>query len=408
MNWRSPRGVIRFILFLVLVPFLALGEEPVSSDDASSGTVPIHILLRLPPDTPDVHVTGNTAALGNWDPGGVKMEGAASMREKTVEVPRGFKVEYNFTLGSSDLVMLDADGIAAPNFAVIADGAKTVQHAATRFGAGTPRPADGGRGARQVTGTLVTLESFQSVNLGRAPVVQVWLPPGYGEEIERRYPVLYLHDGQNLFDPGTAPRGIDWGVDETLTAMIDAGELEPLIAVGIGSGQGRVTEQDPSEGGPRYARFLTGELMPRIDGGYRTLTGPENTGVMGSGMGGLLSIYLGWRHGDVFGRVGAISPHLPWGEGMLIAQVERSGAYPRNVRLYVDCGTEGIEAGYRPYVERLAAVLGAWGWQPDVEYMVRVDEGGAHDETSWGNRLRVPLKFLFGAPPDSISDPSAK
>ena len=152
-----------------------------------------------------------------------------------------------------------------------------------------------------VPGTLSYLTDFGSAHLDHDRHVAVWLPPGYDDDPARRYPVLYMHDGQNLFDTRLAYGGKTWGVAETVAALVDRGEIRPMIVVGAFNSVDRGYEYSPWHGAPRYARFLIEELKPRIESDYRTLTGPEHTFVMGSSMGGLLSYYLVREHPDVFG-----------------------------------------------------------------------------------------------------------
>ena len=195
-----------------------------------------------------------------------------------------------------------------------------------------------------------------------------------------RYPVLYMHDGQNLFDPRIANTGVDWGVDEAVVRLADRGIIPPIIVVGVWSTAARGPEYSPWHGAPDYARFLIEELMPRVNREFRTLTGPANTAVMGSSMGGLLSYYLVTHHPDVFGACGCVSTHFPLSEAV-VAQVfpgiARTGTpdttpyvirdigsglrVPRGARYWFDYGTPGARLRLRPHPRggaRLAARAG--------------------------------------------------
>ena len=153
--------------------------------------------------------------------------------------------------------------------------------------------------------------------------VEVWLPPGYDEAAATRYPVLYMHDGQNLFDPRIANTGVDWGVDEAVVRLVKRGVIPPVIVVGAWSTDAREPEYSPWDDASDYARFLIEELMPRVNREFRTRTGPANTAAMGSSMGGLLSFYLVTHHPEVFGACGCVSTHFPLSEAVA-AQVFRN------------------------------------------------------------------------------------
>jgi predicted alpha/beta superfamily hydrolase len=247
--------------------------------------------------------------------------------------------------------------------------------------------------------------------------VQVYLPHGYEKETSRRYPVLYLKDGQNVFDPSSV--GKEWEFDETADALIDAGRIEPLILVAVANTPARRDEYTPTEvelklhdgsvskGGGRsdlYARFLIEELKPFIDETYRTRPEAASTAVGGSSLGGLVSVWLGLENPDVFGNVLAVSPTVWWDHFVTLTKVE---ALPRKVpvRIWVDIGTlegENAVSGAR----RLRDALEKKGWKlgSDLEYVEQ--EGGEHDEISWGSRVEGMLLFLYGtedrAPADNV------
>ena len=167
-----------------------------------------------------------------------------------------------------------------------------------------------------VLGTLVYWRDVESEFLAEKRNVEIWLPPGYDDDPERRYPVIYMHDGQNLFDPRIANTGIDWGVDEAIMRGVDRGAHEAAIVVGAWSSNQRTREYSPWHDAPRYARFLIEEIMPRVNAEFRTRTDRDNTFVMGSSMGGLLSYYLVMNHSDVFSACGCVSTHVPFSQGM--------------------------------------------------------------------------------------------
>jgi enterochelin esterase-like enzyme len=224
-----------------------------------------------------------------------------------------------------------------------------------------------------------------------------------------------MHDGQNLFDPRLAFSGVDWGVDETIVELIDAGKICPLIVVGIFNSPRRSYEYSPLTGGEDYARFLIGELKPMVDSQYRTLPDAPHTATIGASAGGLISIGLGWRHPEVFSRIGALSAHLTsprhgsreaggaWetkrhlrGEGSLLDIIEVLGPLDPKLRIYVDRGDGAIDAGYEPSFQQLRRMLLGWKRQEGRDFAIRVFKNASHTEAAWRARLAVPLEFLFG------------
>ncbi|MEO1595966.1 MAG: alpha/beta hydrolase-fold protein [Pseudomonadota bacterium] len=268
-----------------------------------------------------------------------------------------------------------------------------------------------------VPGTLTYLKDVESAHLDHDRHVAIWLPPGYEDNAEQRYPVLYMHDGQNLFDARGAYTGETWGVAEAVTQLIDAGKIRPMIVVGAFNSPSRGYEYSPWHGAPRYARFLTEELMPRIEASYRTLTGPENTFVMGSSMGGLLSYYLVREHPDRFGGCGCVSTHFTISEHMvaryfddiepetdgkpdktpyIVRDIERGITMPAGPRLWFDYGTLGLDADYGPPHDRVRAWLLEQERTEGEDFVVREYEGADHNEVSWRERLADPMVYLFG------------
>jgi predicted alpha/beta superfamily hydrolase len=257
-------------------------------------------------------------------------------------------------------------------------------------------------------GTIRVHASFPSRNVAPRDV-QVYLPPGYERETSRRYPVLYLHDGQNVFNAASV--GMEWQVDETAERLIRAGRIQPLIVVAVSNTEARRDEYTPtyverkqpdgviSKGGGKahlYGRFLIEELKPFIDRTYRTLVDAANTTLGGASLGGLVSVWLALEHPLVFGSALAVSPAIRWDDSVLLKKI---AALPQvvPVRVWVDIGLlEGEEAvtGAR----RLRDALEEKGWRRgfDLEYLEQ--EGGQHDEISWGSRVEEMLSFLDNRP----------
>ena len=230
----------------------------------------------------------------------------------------------------------------------------------------------------------------------------VYLPPLYDAEPARRYPVLFMQDGQNLFDPETSfIKGNHWRMGETADELIAVNEIEPLIIVGIyNTGVHRIDEYTPTEdlrlGGGQadaYGRMLIEELKPFIDKTYRTLPGAGNCGLGGSSLGGLVSLYLGLRYASIFGKLAVMSPSVWWHKRAILTTVGQVEKKP-DLKIWLDIGTkEGTRAV--PDVRVLEKCLIKKGWKlcEDLAYAEAV--GAEHNELAWAERVEPMLKFLF-------------
>ena len=247
-------------------------------------------------------------------------------------------------------------------------------------------------------------KAFKSKNLPDERDVIVYVPPGYDDEPERSYPVLYLHDGQNLFDGRTSfVKGRTWMVREHADEAIKAGEIEPLVIVGIyNTGDRRLAEytheynwQMGGGEADKYGDLLTRELMPWIASQYRVRQDRKYTGLGGSSLGGLVSLYLGLRHPDAFGRLALLSPSVWWNHKSILGYLnEHAPQLWERPQVWLDVGDREGQRTLRD-VEQLARRLKANGWRPGETLHFEKVLGGTHDEASWAGRVRPMLKFLF-------------
>jgi enterochelin esterase-like enzyme len=279
-------------------------------------------------------------------------------------------------------------------------------------------------------GTIVDLGVLQSKHTDPRRVV-VWLPSSYRPG-GPRHAVLYMHDGQNLFDKGTAGYGMEWKVDEHLDQLIRSNQVRPTIVVGIWNTPKRLQEYVPSKafaslpddyrgkvkalygGDPLsdgYLKFIVRELKPRIDRQFRVRTGRANTVIMGSSMGALISLYAIGEYPQVFGGAGMMSTHWPLvinpdnsplsdaDYEVVSATFERYLApalpNPATHRLYFDHGTETLDAAYKRYQDRVDSIVAKGGYVQGKNWLTRNYPGQKHNEISWASRVDVPLKFLL-------------
>jgi len=242
--------------------------------------------------------------------------------------------------------------------------------------------------------------NFRSEFLPQKRSIIVHLPPGYNARGARRYPTLYLHDGQNVFDKATSV-GEEWRVDETAQALIAAGEIEPLIMIGVyHAGEHRIGEYTPTaiegKGGglaDAYGRMLVEELKPLIDRKYKTLPGAGSTGMAGSSLGGLLTMHLGLKYPTVFSRLAVLSPSVWWDNRVILREVEAlPGKLP--FRTWLDAGTAEGDEVLRD-TRALRDALTGKGWVEGQDLAYSEAEGGQHNEASWAGRVGAFLKFLY-------------
>jgi pimeloyl-ACP methyl ester carboxylesterase len=377
----------------------------------------VTIRARVPDGTGKIYLSGSIPELGPWRADARLMSGTG--RHRTVEVPLapGTTLEYKFTLGSWDREALTSAGKIPANYRLTVARDTVVTHEVPAFKR-DPRDYIADWRNSGVLGRLVYWTDVRSKFLGLSRHVEVWLPPGYDSATSKRYPVLYMHDGQNLFDPRIANTGVDWGVDEAVVRLAKRGVIPPIIVVGVWSSNRRGFEYSPWDGAPDYARFLIEELMPRVNRTFRTLTGPEHTAVMGSSMGGLLSFYLVTHHPDVFGACGCVSTHFPLSEAVaaqvfpgstvngvpdttpyVVRDIRAGLDVPKGARYWFDYGTLSLDSAYGPTHEKVRAWLVKEGLVEGRDFVIRRYEGATHNEASWRARLEDPLRFLFGERP---------
>jgi predicted alpha/beta superfamily hydrolase len=260
--------------------------------------------------------------------------------------------------------------------------------------------------ATAVTGVL-RLHELRSRIFRNTRLLRVWLPPDYDRSGARKYPVLYLNDGQNLFEAATAFAGVPWAVGETAGRLISEGRIVPLIIVGMdNTGKDRVREYIPYRSldprvlrpkGERYPEFLRREVMPLIEERYPVAKGPEYTGLGGSSLGGLITLYTHMAMPGVFGRLLIESPSLFVANRKILSVCSHCHEWPD--RMFVGIGTRetGVQAKDEKAVSdvrRLESILHADGLDT-TRLRLWIEEGATHSESAWAARFSTALEFLF-------------
>jgi len=370
------------ILFLLL--FIATG---------CSQEITVVVRVFPPSDTPAgsrIYIAGNTSALGDWNPAKVELTKDDSGWIHLFKVSNGQAVEFKITRGSwNNQAIYNQDEIPG-NFRFMPVRDTLIQ--IMPFSWQDVRKGEGGG----ITGTVHYHRGLQGAGLNHARDVIVWLPPGYEKEKRKRFPVLYMHDGQNIIDPSTSFIGYDWHVDEVADSLIKAGAIEEIIIVGISNSADRGPEYSDTELGRSYASFVVHTLKPLIDSTYRTMPDAANTAVMGSSMGGLISFLFVWWHPDVFSKAGCLSSAFLYHEDKNLKEVRSFEGPLKNIRVYMDCGTVDLEARLKPGSEDMAHILQEQGYRKGLDFEYFLDQGALHDERAWARRVWRPLRFLFG------------
>ena len=314
----------------------------------------------------------------------------------------GTDFEFKLTRGGWDRVEVAADGTDLSNRTYKIHESTTIEVKVEDWQDHHPRAPK----PKTTVGDVRSLGEFNIHALNRKREVLIYLPPGYDSEIRRRYPVMYMWDGQNLFDESTA-FSHEWQVDDTCERLIKRGELPPLIVVAIYNGQeSRTSEQSPwpcphfdvAGEGDAFLSWVAQDLKVRIDRGFRTMPEPENTGIGGSSMGGLTSLYAAFRFSEVFGKAMAMSPSLWFADKRIFSYV-RNRQKPQNSKIYLDIGHyEGSRAHHNQMLRQaqdMNLLLKAVGFIQGQDLKWVEDPHGHHSERDWARRLPEAFKFLW-------------
>jgi len=277
---------------------------------------------------------------------------------------------------------------------------------------------------------IVKIDNFQSKYVS-ARNVEIWLPPGYDSNVKQKYKVLYMHDGQNVFDNGNAGFGVAWEADDTADKMITSGKVEPFIIVTAAhAGNLRYMEYFPEKAArnfteadkevfkgltqqmkvdenwlaDEYLQFIVKELKPYIDKNYKTLPKANDTSICGSSMGGLISMYAICEYPEVFGQAACMSTHWPLlfdNNNMKPSETVRTYMKehlpsPKNHRIYFDYGTATLDQYYEIHQDMVDAIMKEKGYTEGRNWETLQFEGAQHNEQAWQERMNIVFEFLYG------------
>ena len=348
------------------------------------------VTSKAVPTNATVFIAGNHERLGEWNAGMVPLEKKADGSwSRTFSFPAGSELEYKITLGSWAMEAVGTDGVVPGNSKLRVVSNETVRIAVAQW------KDDMHKVEGQITGTVRYHRQMTGEGIKPRDVV-VWLPPSYTNSPSKRYPVLYVHDGQNAFDPTTSFLGADWQIDEVADRLIREGKLPEIIVVAIYNTEDRREDYSDTPKGRAYLRFIVEKLKPFIDREYRTQTEREHTAVMGSSMGGLISFLLVWQYPEVFSRAACLSPAFVYRDLDVTTLVEHYDGPDKRLRIYIDNGGVGLDAQLQPGCDKMLRTLQAKGYRLGDNLEWFQDATAEHNERAWSKRVWRPLLFLFG------------
>ncbi|HBC75502.1 MAG TPA: esterase [Candidatus Wallbacteria bacterium] len=439
-SFRSSRSVIdklraaalifAFILFLHAAVFIF----PASAADSgivTPGTLPDNLIVtvKVPASTPagdKIYIAGGHETMGDWKATGAELIKISEYTYRFgARLEKDYEIEFKFTRGDFSKVEKDAKGHEIPNrklFFNFEAGENKIDCAVEAWADINADGSSAGPKPPEITGDYEFIKKFKSKILGNERDIIVLLPPSYkdktsgsgetseteatevkaktGEKKLKRYPVLYMHDGNNLFDPNTSFQGVDWGVDEACAKLYKQSAINEMIVIAVYNGPDRIGEYTPfkdpkHEGGDgeKYLQFLIDELMPHVNSKYRTLTDAKNTAIGGSSLGGLISLYAGAKRSDKFSKVIVMSPSIWWADGKIIDYVTSAKLDAAKTRIWVDMGGAEGEEGLS--FTRKFNIAFKQKYPGFKNYIYKEFPDAPHNETAWRARIELPLRYMF-------------
>ena len=251
-------------------------------------------------------------------------------------------------------------------------------------------------GKVKIVGNVEHLKNFSSINLNNKRDIIVWLPPSYNDDMGKRYPVLYMHDGQNIVDPSTSAFQTDWQIDEAADSLIKQELIEPIIIVGIYNTTDRNSEYSESDTGYAYMNFILDSLKPFIDRNYRTKPDRKNTATGGASLGGLIPLILAWEYSDVFSKAICFSPAFKIDQYNFVDNVLLYSGKKKDVRLFIHNGDNELDTQLQEGVDEMLKALNKQGFREKSDYFYIKSKNSQHGERDWSKNIPHALIYFFG------------
>lgn len=338
-----------------------------------------------------VYITGNDNLLGNWQPEAVSLDEVVKSKwVKNFSFPRGKKLEFKFTRGSWIKEALNDDGTIPSNYSFIVWSDTTISLKINLWADQVERKIEG-----QITGFVEYHRNFSGSGIKARDIV-VWLPPEYSSESDRRYPVLYMHDGQNIVDPSTSSFQVDWQIDEAADSLIKQKLIEPLIIVGIYNTPQRNNEYSENDTGYAYMNFIVDSLKPFIDRNYRTKPDRQNTANGGGSLGGLISFILAWQYSEIFSKAFCFSPAFKIDRYNFVDNVLSYSGKKKEINLFICNGDDELDTRLQTGVDEMLNALTKNGYKERTDFYYVKAKSSQHGERDWSKNIPRALIYLFG------------
>ncbi|MDD8018273.1 MAG: alpha/beta hydrolase-fold protein, partial [Bacteroidota bacterium] len=339
----------------------------------------------------NIFIAGNKKEFGNWNPSAVALNKQNdSLWKFEASFDSGEVIEFKLTRGSWQNQAIYDRTIIPANTIIKVRKDTTIMLRPIYWN----KQLLSSGSEKSIRGKVKYHRGLAGAGLAYKRDVIVWLPPLYEKNKANRYPVLYMHDGQNIFDPATSFTGNDWRIDEVTDSLIRLNKIEEIIIVGIYNSPDRLPEYSDSPLGTAYMKFIVDVLKPLIDSTYRTKRERKYTAVMGSSMGALSSLLLGWKYPNVFGMIGCMSTSFWYDNEKTLKDIRSDTGAKKKIKIYLDCGGREKEllSGYK----RMTAILKKKGYKKGRDFEYHLEKNGAHSEVYWAKRVWRPLVFMFG------------
>lgn len=336
-----------------------------------------------------IFITGNKPELGSWNPGIILMEKQNETTwSKEFYFSKSTDIELKFTKGTWNNEALNSDGSIPGNTKLTVFRDTTIYFRINNWADSHKRIFG------QITGDVKYHKNFIGKDILARDII-VWLPPGYDSLKNKYYPVLYMQDAQNIFDPSTSSFGTDWQIDETADSLIKAKSIDEIIIVGIYNTSQRNSEYKNNDTGYKYINFIIFDIKSFIDSTYRTLSDKNNTAIGGSSLGGLISFIAAWEHPDVFSKVACLSPAFKISDIDFIKTVKDYTGLKKPIKFYIDNGNIGLEKKLQPGVDEMLSVLKDKGYVVGKDIYWFQDFNAEHNEAAWAKRVYKFLEYFF-------------
>lgn len=344
------------------------------------------------PEGGKVYIAGNYPSIGGWAPDAAALDSVAPLKwEKSFVFQKGQSPEFKITGGSWAREAIYELNVLPKNFALKMEKDTTLSIFVRFWKNETEfKPVIKG----QITGKVVYHKNLTYPKLLPRDVL-VWLPPGYEKE-EARYPVIYMQDGQNVFDPVTSTLGVDWSADEIADSLIRNGKIEKIIIVAITNTRHRYQEYTRGDTTDAYMEYTAKVIKPMIDSLYRTKPEREFTAVAGSSAGGLISFRTAWEYDNIFSKVAAISPAFKIYNIDYVTPVLEYTGVKKDLLIYIDNGGLGLEERLQPGIDEMIPALQSKGFVNGKDLFWKKFPDAMHNEQAWAERFHIPLELFFG------------